>query len=98
MTLGLSLILSLINGVIRDTANVVALLTMFLMFLTPVLYPTPEKYNTFFKLNPLSALVNAPRDIIVYGSIKEPVEFILASGLSILLFLICCFWWLAVGV
>jgi lipopolysaccharide transport system permease protein len=87
LTLGLSLILSLANGVIRDTANVVSLLTTFFMFLTPVLYPIPDdKY--LFRLNPLAALVSAPRDLIVYGYIKEPIDFISASALSVLVFLI----------
>jgi len=90
LTLGFSLILSLVNGIIRDTANTVGIITTFLMFLTPVLYPIPANGNLFFKLNPLAALVNAPRDIIAYGYVKEPMEFIVASGLSFILFLI--FW------
>ncbi|MDD3089896.1 MAG: ABC transporter permease, partial [Candidatus Omnitrophica bacterium] len=36
LTAGLSLFLSLVNGVMRDTVNVVTLVTMFLMLLTPV--------------------------------------------------------------
>lgn len=90
LTLGLSLILSLVNGVIRDTANTVGLIITFLMFLTPVLYPAPLQGSLLFKLNPLSALVNAPRDMIVYGYVKEPVDFIIASGLACVVFLV--FW------
>ncbi|OGX25592.1 MAG: hypothetical protein A2Y03_04265 [Omnitrophica WOR_2 bacterium GWF2_38_59] len=89
LTLGLSLFLSLVNGVIRDTANAIALITTFLMFLTPVLYPISTKEYLFFKLNPLAALINAPRDLIVYGYIKDPVDFTISSILSILVFLIC---------
>jgi lipopolysaccharide transport system permease protein len=90
LTLGLSLILSLINGILRDTADAVLLLTMFLMFLTPVLYPISEEKNLFFKLNPLTPLIVAPRELIVYGRIHEPGAFFVSSALSILLFLI--FW------
>lgn len=88
LTLGLSLVLSLVNGVLRDTANVVSLLTTFLMFLTPVLYPISTEKFLIFKLNPLSPLITAPRDLIVYGYIKEPVDFFVASVLSVLLFFI----------
>jgi lipopolysaccharide transport system permease protein len=89
LTLGLSLILSMVNGVLRDTANIVSLLSTFLMFLTPVLYPVSGKKELFFALNPLAPLVNAPRDLIVYGYIKEPRAFFAASLFSILLFFIC---------
>ena len=36
-TLGLGFVLSMLNGVVRDVANVLALLVTFLLFLTPVL-------------------------------------------------------------
>jgi lipopolysaccharide transport system permease protein len=90
LTLGLSLIMSLMNGVFRDTSNIVSLGVNFLLFLTPVLYPSTDKTFIFFKLNPLSALVNAPRDLILYGHIKEPVDFIVATVVAILFFL--CAW------
>ncbi len=88
LTLGLSLILSLVNGVLRDTVNIVSLLTTFLMFLTPVLYPISAGKSVFFKLNPLSPLITAPRDLIVYGHIKEPIDFFIVSVLSFLLFFV----------
>ena len=89
LTLGLSLILSLINGVLRDTANIVTILTMFLMFLTPVLYPVSTDKSILFKLNPLAPLVTAPRDLIVHGRINDPVDFFISSVLSFLVFFIC---------
>lgn len=88
LTLGLSLVLSLVNGVLRDTVNAVSLLSTFLMFLTPVLYPISTEKFILFKLNPLSPLISAPRDLIVYGYIKEPVGFFAASMLSVLLFFV----------
>jgi lipopolysaccharide transport system permease protein len=87
LTLGLSLILSLVNGVFRDTANAVTLLTTFLMFLSPVLYPLPPE-KLPFRLNLLAPLINAPRDVIVYGHIKEPQNFIIATAVSLLIFFI----------
>ena len=90
LTLALSLILSLVEGVLRDTANIVSLLTTFLLFLTPVLYPATQKQSLFFRLNPLYPLISAPRDLIIYGHIKNPVAFFVVFVLAILLFLI--FW------
>ena len=88
LTLGLAFILSLVNGVLRDTANIVTLLTTFLMFLTPVLYPETGNKALFFKLNPLSSLINAPRDLIAHGYIKEPADFCVSSVLSFLVFFV----------
>ena len=88
LTLGLSLILSLINGVIRDMANIVSLLLMFLMFLTPVLYPVPVKNFLLLKLNFLSPLINSPRELMTEGHIHQPSYFAAASILSVLIFLV----------
>ncbi len=88
LTLGLSLLLSLINGVLRDTANVVSLLVTFLMFLTPVLYPISGAKALIFKLNPISPLITAPRDLIAHGCIKDPAGFVVATVLSFVLFFV----------
>jgi len=87
LTLGLSLILSLLNGVVRDMANIISLLLMFLMFLTPVLYPMPTHF-LLLKLNFLSPLINTPRGIIADGSIHQPLYFLLSSIFSLLVLLI----------
>jgi lipopolysaccharide transport system permease protein len=87
LTLGLSFFLSLVNGVLRDTANIVGFLTTFLMFWTPIFYPVPDEKYFWFKLNPLAPLVSAPRDLMVYGSIRSPEAFFAVSVFSVLLFL-----------
>lgn len=89
LTLGLAMILSIINSIVRDTENIVSLLVTFLMFLTPVLYPVPSKFKMLYKFNPLTPLISAPRDLITYGYIKEPFSFWVVSVLCLLLFLIC---------
>ncbi len=87
LTIGLSLILSLLNGVMRDIANIVSLLLMFLMFLTPVLYPVPAKHFLLLRLNFLSPLINSPRELITEGHVHQPLYFGIASVLSFLIFL-----------
>lgn len=88
LTIGLSLIFSLINGIFRDTANILNLMMTFLLFLTPVLYPVPADKIYYFRLNPLTALVNAPRDLLVYGHIQQPMDFLISTGISFLIFLL----------
>ena len=88
LTIGLSFLLSLMNGILRDTANIVPLFVTFFMFLTPVLYPISPTKGYLFKCNILAPLINGPRDLISYGTIKDPEGFVVASVLSVLCFLI----------
>jgi lipopolysaccharide transport system permease protein len=91
LTVGIGLIFSLINGVIRDIGNIISMLMTFLMFLTPVLYAKPEtgilSYITEYNL--LYYLVTTPRDIILTGSISEGKGFLISSVASIIIFIVC---------
>ena len=90
LTIGAGLMLSLANAIFRDTAQAVGVLMTFLMFLTPVLYPAAGAREFLFRLNPLTALVEAPRDLLIYGTLKHPTDFIVASILSVVVLL--CAW------
>jgi len=89
-TLGLGLMLSLLNAVFRDVANIVSLSTTFLLFVTPILYPEPKAdlFKAFTVFNPLAALVSGPRDFVVKGYLTQPVSYLFYSGLSLAIFLI----------
>ena len=89
-TLGLGLMLSLLNAVFRDVANIVSLSTTFLLFVTPVLYPEPKAafFKAFTVFNPLAALVSGPRDLVVKGYLTQSVSYLFYSGLSLAIFLI----------
>lgn len=92
LTIGLGFILSLLNCIARDTTNVVSLITTFFLFLTPVLYQKPASgaFAKFTKYNILAPLVNAPRDLVLYGKISDLNSFLFASIISIFIFL---FFW-----
>ena len=89
-TLGLGLMLSLLNAVFRDVANIVSLSTTFLLFVTPVLYPEPKAafFKAFTVFNPLAALVSGPRDLVAKGYLTQSVSYLFYSGLSLAIFLI----------
>jgi lipopolysaccharide transport system permease protein len=87
-TLGLSMFSSLVNCVLRDTARIISLGVTFLLFLTPVMYPLDESGSQIMRLNPLTALVNAPRDLIIYGHIRHLADYIVFSVISVLFFFI----------
>ena len=90
LTLGMGFLLALLNVLLKDVANMVTLTTTFLLFLTPVLYPTPRDglFSIVAKHNPLAALVTGARDLVVTGYLTKPTEFAWASALSVTLFLL----------
>lgn len=91
LTLGLGLLLSLLQAWLKDVTNVVTLVTTFLLFLTPVLYPSPPAglFAELSRYNPLAVLVNVPRDLVIQGTIGPVREFAVISILSALVFLVC---------
>ena len=91
LTFGLSLLLAVLNGVMRDVGNVITFLLTFLMFLTPVLYAAPESgfLAELMRLNPLSYLISAPRQLILYGTIYEWRGFMYSSLISVFIFIFC---------
>lgn len=89
-TLGIGFMLALLNVISRDVPNVVTLLTTFLMFLTPVVYPSTGKglFGAITTYNPLAAMVTAARDTVVTGYLTQPVQFAWASVLAVFIFLL----------
>ena len=58
LILGVTWILAALGVYLRDITQVTGLVTMLLMFLSPVLYPAsalPAPYRTWLWLNPLDA-------------------------------------------
>ena len=91
LTVGLGFIFSLLSAIMRDIPNIITLLTTFLLFATPVLYPLPASglFARLTQFNPLAILVSGARDIVITGYISEPLLYILASIFSLIVFLIC---------
>lgn len=91
LTFGMSLLLAILNGVVRDVGNAVTTLLTFIMFLTPVLYAVPDTgiLAEIIKLNPLSYLISAPRHLVLYGTIYECTGFVYSVLFSCIAFVLC---------
>ncbi|MFC1937096.1 ABC transporter permease [Chloroflexota bacterium] len=91
LTLGLAFILSLVNAVVRDAANMISIMITFLMFLTPVLYAKPPSgiIAEVSHYNPLYYLVTVPRDLLTTGSTGELAGFAYSSLIAIAVFFLC---------
>ncbi len=91
MTLGLGLILSLLNGIIRDVTNMVSLFLTFGMFLTPILYAPPKAgiLAVITGYNPLHYLISGARETVLSGRMSEPGAYAASALASFGILLLC---------
>ena len=80
----MSLFFSALQGRYRDIGFGIGLLLQIWMFATPVVYPlsmVPERWRTYYMLNPMTSIVEGFRGVILQGT---PPDFS-ALGLSVLI-------------
>lgn len=90
LTLGLGLLLALLNSVMRDIGNMLGIAVTFLMFLTPVFYvkPTAGFLAQVTRFNPFHYFISAGRDLMFVGVLTQAKEYALASSAALALFLV----------
>lgn len=70
MTLGLAWLLASLGVYLRDVGQIIGLVTMALMFLSPIFYPVaalPMEYQNIMHLNPLTYIVEDTRNVMIWG-------------------------------
>lgn len=74
-TIGVSWFLASFGVYVRDVGQAVTILTMVLMFLSPIFYPLaniPESVRPFvIYLNPLTFIIEQTRDILIWGKMPN---------------------------
>lgn len=86
--LGLGMIFATLNIFYKDIRELLPLLTSFLFFLTPVIYPMRtvlKPYNHWLYLNPLTGIIETTRAAI-FGQATFPWEGVLLATVSSVLF------------
>ena len=74
LILGVTWILAALGVYLRDIAQITGLVTMLLMFLSPVLYPAnalPQPYRTWLWFNPLTLPLEETRGVLIAGRWPE---------------------------
>ena len=87
-TLGLSLLAARFALFRRDVQLLIPMALQFLMYCVPVFYPAtivPGKYRLLYLLNPVAALLDAFRGIVVYNSWPDWRVLSVAAALSLAL-------------
>lgn len=67
---GLIWLLSSLGVFLRDLKHAIGIITIMLMFLAPIFYAKemiPAHYRTLLYLNPLTTIVEASRDVLIWG-------------------------------
>lgn len=73
-TLGLAWILASLGVYLRDVGQIIGVITMALMFLSPIFYPVaslPEQYHAFMHMNPLTYIVEETRNVMIWGKLID---------------------------
>ena len=86
LILGPAYLVGACNVRFRDTARITQVLLQLLLFLTPVFYATssiPERWRFVYRLNPMATLVDAYRDVLLFGRAPD------LDGLAIVFALSC---------
>lgn len=76
---GISLILATMNTFFRDTQFLWSVLLTMWNFLTPVFYPEsiiPERFLTFYRMNPLYQFLSFLRSIVIDGVSPAPISYL----------------------
>lgn len=74
LTVGISWFLASLTVFIRDIVHTINLITMALLFLSPVFYSLssiPEKYRNIIMLNPLTSIIEQNRAILIEGNLPD---------------------------
>lgn len=70
ISIGVGYILSAIAVYLKDVGNIVSVLVMVLMYMSPVFFPltsVPEKYKGICMVNPMTYIIENFRNTMIYG-------------------------------
>lgn len=89
---GLGYLLSTLNLFLRDTYHLVGVLLTVWMFATPIFYPAflvqKEGFGWLLAINPMYWLIEAYRDVLLYGQFPPWLDLALFASVACLVFLL----------
>jgi len=86
LTTGIGLILATITVFFRDIEHLYGVFTMLLMYATPIFYPAsiiPPSFSFILTLNPLYAIINCMRTVLMNGTLYDPSQLLFATVVAI---------------
>jgi lipopolysaccharide transport system permease protein len=90
LTAGLGYLTAGLTVFLRDIPQTMGVLLNVWMYLTPIIYPAsaiPEAFRKWvFWLNPMAAIAEVYRDIVLVGEVQHWSEWGVASAISVMIF------------
>ena len=89
-SIGLAWLLSIVGVYFRDIGELVGVLLMVGMFITPIMYledMIPGVFIWPMRFNPFAHLIFIYRDVVFYGKILHPWSFLIFGVLSVFVFM-----------
>ena len=86
---GIALSLASLYVYYRDINQIWEVILQIGFFLSPIVYPIsliPEKYMTYYMLNPITRLIEMYRDTLLYGKLPGLADFFLVFLFGIIMF------------
>lgn len=80
LVLGLSWLLASLGVFLRDVGQVIGVLVMVLLYLSPIFYPVeilPERYQIWMHLSPLTYVVEDARNVMIWGRAPDLSSWLL---------------------
>lgn len=91
LSLGFAMITAGLTVYFRDLAYILGIITMAWMYVTPIFYSVdmvPEKFQWAIKVNPMTSVIEAYREILYYKQIPDLSNLGLALGIGVLILVI----------
>lgn len=89
---GLGYLLSSMTVFLRDIPQSLIVIINLLFYATPIVYPVsvlPEAVRGWiFWVNPIAAVVEVHRDLIIVGSVQHGLEWVVTTGISACIFVL----------
>lgn len=88
LALGVGWLLASLGVYLRDVGQTVGVLSMVLMFLSPVFYPVdalPPQFRPWLLANPLSFIIEQARDVLIWGRLPAFVGLLSYTVVAVLI-------------
>jgi lipopolysaccharide transport system permease protein len=95
ISIGISWVLSSLGVYLRDINQITAVVTMILMFVSPIFFPAsaiPEKYQYILTINPLTIFIESTRDVLLFDRMPNWGSIFEAYLISIIV-MSAGYWW-----
>ncbi len=91
MAVGLGLLISALSVFLKDVGNIISVLVMVLMYMSPVFFPlsaVPQNFRGLCAANPMTYIIENLRNVVLYGNSLNWEFYGISCLIALLIFLL----------